>query len=104
MPPVMAMEQDHQNKDEVQQNEHKAPEAQGAAAQEKPLGNFLLTHYTFALESDPIHAHSPKVSAPGLPHDKKYRQSFLGNPYGIEMQGTGLAEDGHYIKWVGGGR
>ncbi len=80
-----------------------APQAKAASAG-KPLGNFLLTHYTFALESDPIHAHSPKVSAPGLPAEKKYRQSFLGEPYGIEMQGTGLAEDGNYIQWAGGGR
>ena len=67
----------------------------------RDLGNFLLTHYTFALESDPIHATSPKVSAPGLPADKKYRKSFLASPYGIKMQGTGLAEDGHYIRYQG---
>jgi 3D (Asp-Asp-Asp) domain-containing protein len=67
----------------------------------RDLGNFLLTHYTFALESDPIHAGSPKVSAPGLPKDRKYKQSFLGSPYGIKMQGTGLAEDGSYIRYQG---
>jgi 3D (Asp-Asp-Asp) domain-containing protein len=77
---------------------------QEEAEQSRPLGNFLITHYTFALESDPIHAHSPKIHAPGLPADKKYRASFLGTPYGVEMQGTGLAEDGKYIKWAGGGR
>ena len=33
----------------------------------KSLGNFEITHYTFALESDPKHKDSPKVSAPGLP-------------------------------------
>lgn len=69
----------------------------------RSLGNFLLTHYTFALESDPKHAGSPKVTAPGLPKDKKYRQSFLGSPYGIKMQGTGLADDGQYIRYVGKG-
>ena len=67
----------------------------------RSLGNFLLTHYTFALESDPIHNGSPKVSAPGLPKDKKYKQSFLASPYGIKMQGTGLAEDGQYIQYRG---
>ncbi|TMQ02616.1 MAG: hypothetical protein E6J91_51000 [Deltaproteobacteria bacterium] len=67
----------------------------------RDLGNFLLTHYTFALESDPRHKNSPKVSAPGLPKDKKYKQSFLGSTLGIKMQGTGLAEDGHYIHYAG---
>ncbi|HET7502029.1 MAG TPA: 3D domain-containing protein [Kofleriaceae bacterium] len=70
----------------------------------RSLGNFLLTHYTFALESDPKHNGSPKVSAPGLPKDKKYKQSFLGSPYGIKMQGTGKADDGQYIRYLGGGR
>ncbi len=54
-----------------------------ASARGRSLGNFLLTHYTFALESDPIHAGQPKISVPGLPKDKKYNKSFLGSPYGI---------------------
>jgi 3D (Asp-Asp-Asp) domain-containing protein len=70
-------------------------------AQGRDLGNFLLTHYTFALESDPVHNGSPKISAPGLPPDKKYKKSFLASPYGIKMQGTGLADDGHYIRYQG---
>jgi peptidoglycan hydrolase-like protein with peptidoglycan-binding domain len=78
-----------------------APEAKAQAATGRALGNFLLTHYTFALESDPIHAKSPKVQAPGLPAGKKYKQSFLGSPYGIKMQGTGLADDGQYIHYKG---
>ena len=53
---------------------------QAADTRGRSLGNFLLTHYTFALESDPQHNGSPKVSAPGLPKDKKYKQSFLGSP------------------------
>ncbi len=69
----------------------------------RDLGNFLLTHYTFALESDHVHAGSPKISAPGLPKDKKYKKSFLASPYGIKMQGTGLADDGHYIRYQGNG-
>jgi len=77
---------------------------QVASARGRSLGNFLLTHYTFALESDPIHAGQPKISAPGLPKDKKYNKSFLGSPYGIKMQGTGLAEDGKYIKYEGNGQ
>jgi 3D (Asp-Asp-Asp) domain-containing protein len=76
-------------------------EVRAADTRGRSLGNFLLTHYTFALESDPVHAKSPKVSAPGLPKDKKYKQSFLGSPYGIKMQGTGLADDGQYIRYQG---
>ena len=76
--------------------EVKAVDTRGRA-----LGNFLLTHYTFALESDPIHNGSPKISAPGLPKDKKYKKSFLGSPYGIKMQGTGLADDGQHIRYQG---
>ena len=77
------------------------PKATTASKKGRDLGNFLLTHYTFALESDPKHKGSPKVSAPGLPKDKKYKQSFLGSPYGIKMQGTGLADDGQYIHYKG---
>ncbi|MDX9724195.1 MAG: peptidoglycan-binding protein, partial [Myxococcota bacterium] len=66
------------------------------------LGTFQITHYTYAREDDPIHANSPKVSAPGL--SEKYRASFLGTKYGVGMQGTGLAENGKYIRWAGGGR
>jgi 3D (Asp-Asp-Asp) domain-containing protein len=97
-----AMEQSHSQKPGAKTADEKKDTAQEASA--TSLGMFKITHYTFALESDPIHAHSPKVSAPGLPAEKKYRESFLGSPYGIEMQGTGLAEDGQYIRWVGGGR
>jgi 3D (Asp-Asp-Asp) domain-containing protein/cell wall-associated NlpC family hydrolase len=78
-------------------------EVRAADTRGRSLGNFLLTHYTFALESDPKHKGSPKVSAPGLPKDKKYKKSFLGSPYGIKMQGTGLADDGHYIRYQGNG-
>lgn len=68
-------------------------------------GEFAITHYTFALESDPIYANDPKVSANGLPPDKMYRQGFLYGPSGILLQGTGLAEDGNYITidWQNGG-
>src|SRR5258708_823861 len=38
-----------------------------AAHDGSSVGSFLITHYTFALESDPKHHDSPKVSAPGLP-------------------------------------
>jgi 3D (Asp-Asp-Asp) domain-containing protein/cell wall-associated NlpC family hydrolase len=72
-----------------------------ASSRGRALGTFLLTHYTFALESDPVHNGSPKISAPGLPAGKKYKKSFLASPYGIKMQGTGLAEDGQHIKYVG---
>jgi 3D (Asp-Asp-Asp) domain-containing protein len=81
-----------------------AQTVRAASARGRDLGNFLLTHYTFALESDPIHAGQPKISAPGLPKDKKYNKSFLGSPYGIKMQGTGLAEDGQHIHYRGNGQ
>jgi RHS repeat-associated protein len=60
-------------------------------------GEYHVTHYTFALESDPEYANDPKVTANGLPSDKTYRYGFLFGPAGILMQGTGLAEDGNYI-------
>lgn len=59
--------------------------------------DFTVTHYTYALESDPQHKDSPKVSASGL--NEEYRESFLGWPYGVAMEGTGLAENGKYIKY-----
>ena len=67
-------------------------------------GEFKITHYTFALESDPIYANDKKVTAKGL--KEKYRHGFLYNGVtGILMQGTGLAENGKYIQidWFNGG-
>lgn len=75
-----------------------APQADWIAGGAK----FQITHYTYAREDDPKHAKSPKISAPGL--NEKYRASFLGSPYGIKMQGTGLAENGKYIRYAGNGR
>jgi RHS repeat-associated protein len=60
-------------------------------------GDFMITHYTFALESDPRYANDSKVPANGLPPDKLYRDGFLFGSRGILQQGTGLAEDGDYI-------
>lgn len=64
--------------------------------------NFQVTHYTYALESDPIHSGSEaeKIEAPGL-GGAKYKRGFLGAKYGVGMQGTGLAEDGKYIMYNG---
>ncbi len=64
---------------------------------------FTITHYTFALEDDPIHASSPLVSAPGLA--EPHRESFLYGDRGILMQGTGQASNGRYITidWNHGG-
>jgi 3D (Asp-Asp-Asp) domain-containing protein len=64
---------------------------------------FTITHYTFALESDPIHASSPLVQAAGL--KEKHRESFLYGDRGILMQGTGQASNGQYITidWSKGG-
>jgi peptidoglycan hydrolase-like protein with peptidoglycan-binding domain/3D (Asp-Asp-Asp) domain-containing protein len=66
--------------------------------------NFKITHYTYAREDDPKHANSRRVTAPGLNPSETYRESFLGSPFGIRMQGTGLAENGKYIMYVGNGR
>lgn len=69
-------------------------------------GTYELTHYTFALESDPIHQRSTSagelISAKGL--NEKYRRSFLGGDYGVMMQGTGIAENGKVIRYVGNGK
>lgn len=64
--------------------------------------NFEVTHYTYALENDPIHTGSAadKIEAPGL-GGAKYKRGFLGAKYGVGMQGTGLAEDGKYIMYNG---
>jgi 3D (Asp-Asp-Asp) domain-containing protein len=64
---------------------------------------FQITHYTFALETDPIHASSPLVQATGL--NEPHRDSFLYGDRGIMMQGTGQASDGQYITidWNQGG-
>lgn len=64
---------------------------------------FTITHYTFALEDDPIHASSPMVRATGLA--EPHRESFLYGDRGILMQGTGQASNGKYITidWSQGG-
>ena len=61
--------------------------------------DFTITHYTYALENDPIHDGSPKVSASGL--NEQYKQGFLSTPYGVAMQGTGKAENDKYIRYNG---
>ena len=67
--------------------------------------DFLITHYPFALESDPAYANDERVAAIGLPPENLYREGFLFGPRGILDKGTGLAEDGKYITidwWAGG--
>ncbi len=68
-------------------------------------GEFIITHYTFALESDPLYANDARVSANGLPAGSFYREGFLYGDRGILLQGTGVAEDGNYITidWTRGG-
>lgn len=75
----------------------------------RSLGRFTITHYTYALEYDPLYANEPKVTAPGL--TGTYRRGFLygltSGPYknsGVRMQGTGLTEDGRLIHYVSNGR
>ncbi len=80
------------------------PEAVADEEIEWLAGSWTITHYTFAMEDDPVHADSKLVSAPGLDPKEKYKKSFLGSPLGVKMQGTGLAANGRYIMYVGNGR
>jgi hypothetical protein len=59
--------------------------------------NFTITHYSFALESDPRYENDKLVSVPGLPENVMYKRNFIWGDRGIIQQGTGLAEDGQYI-------
>ncbi|MBN1248624.1 MAG: hypothetical protein JXC32_13275 [Anaerolineae bacterium] len=60
-------------------------------------GEWRITHYPYALESDPVYAADDKVSVKGLPSGSRYRRGFIYGPRGVTFQGTGLAEDGNYI-------
>jgi 3D (Asp-Asp-Asp) domain-containing protein len=67
------------------------------------LDGFIITHYTFALETDPVYAADKKVKANGLKGE--YRENFLFGPSGVLKQGTGQTESGEYITidWSRGG-
>lgn len=58
---------------------------------------FTISHYTHALESDPLYANDARISVPGLPAGDLYRYGFIYGGRGILQQGTGLAENGQYI-------
>lgn len=58
----------------------------------------VITHYTFALESDPIYANDPLVAVPGLDQEDRFRQGFVYGGRGIIQQGTGKTADGRYIS------
>jgi hypothetical protein len=63
---------------------------------------WLITHYIYALESDPIFANDDRVVVPGLDQNKMYRLNFIygadpTGPRGVVWQGTGKAETGEYI-------
>ena len=58
---------------------------------------FTISHYTFALEYDPLYVDDELVSAPGLDENEMYRHGFLFGGRGILQQGSGLAENGKYI-------
>ncbi len=58
---------------------------------------FVITHYTFALEADPMYEGGESVVAPGLDPTKTYKNDFLYGKRGVIMQGTGLAKDGQYV-------
>ncbi len=59
---------------------------------------FIISHYTYALESDPMYADDKRVSVPGLPSFVKLREGFIFGGRGVIQQGTGLTEDGRYIS------
>jgi RHS repeat-associated protein len=61
------------------------------------LGEYEITHYNYAMESDPQFPANDKVRVSGLDPNKTYRRQFIYSNAGIYMQGTGLAEDGTYI-------
>ncbi|MEM9773791.1 MAG: hypothetical protein AAF902_04370 [Chloroflexota bacterium] len=58
---------------------------------------FTISHYTFALENDPLYENDKRVKAPGLDEDELYRSGFLFGGRGVLQQGSGLAENGKYI-------
>ena len=65
--------------------------------------DFQITHYTMALEDDPLYADDALVDAKGL--NEKHRRGFLYGGRGVLMQGSGLASNGQYITidWGKGG-
>ncbi|MEM8858455.1 MAG: hypothetical protein AAGD96_09045 [Chloroflexota bacterium] len=58
---------------------------------------FTISHYTFALETDPLYVEDEKVKAPGLDENEKHRYGFLFGGRGVLQQGSGLTESGRYI-------
>ena len=58
----------------------------------------VITHYTFALESDPKYANDPLVTVPGLDQEDRFRHGFVYGGRGIIQQGTGKTADGRYIS------
>ena len=59
---------------------------------------FIISHYTFALETDPKYADDKKIPVPGLPENVKLREGFVFGGRGIIQQGTGVTEDGDFIS------
>ncbi len=69
------------------------------------LGEFSITHYTFALEDDPRYAGDKLVSVKGLEENDKHKEGFMFGPRGVIMQGTGFTSQKRYITidWGKGG-
>lgn len=61
------------------------------------LGEWKITHYNYALESDSQFPANDKVPVSGLVPERVYRRQFIYSPPGIYGQGTGRAESGEYI-------
>jgi 3D (Asp-Asp-Asp) domain-containing protein len=56
---------------------------------------FTISHYSLALEGDPLYQDDIMVFAPGL--NERHKYGFLYGEHGITRQGTGVALDGKYI-------
>lgn len=67
-------------------------------------GDWRITHYNYAMESDDDAFPKDYVSVGGLDDGRQFRRQFIYNiDKGIPMQGTGLAEDGVTyitIDWI----
>jgi 3D (Asp-Asp-Asp) domain-containing protein len=57
--------------------------------------DYVITHYTLALEDDPVYAKDELVDGKGL--SDKHKDGFLFGRSGVIMQGSGQTSDGRYV-------
>ena len=62
--------------------------------------DFKITNYTVAQEAN-FSSTEQMCNVRGLGDDRCYDKRFLCSGWGVAMQGTGLAENGRYIKYAG---